>query len=167
MFKKVMLTLVVVLGVGAFTAQGQTKIAHINSQAVIDSMPEYKKAVAELEEVRTSAYQELEEMQKELQIAFQKYQEKGPELSETMRRFEEERLGKMEQNMNARQQELEQQIQIITQELNAPILKKMQEAVKVVCEAKKITYVIDESSTLYANGENITEAVTAQLKKMP
>lgn len=169
MLRKVILTLVVTLGVGTFAANAQTKVAHINSQAVRDTMPEYKSAVAELEELNETAYTELGEMEAEIKAAYERYiiKKQAGQTKPAILTMEENRISKNQQDLQLRSQEWEQIIQKRTQELNGPILDKMQKAVKAVCEAKKIAYVLDESVTLFAGGDDITNDVIAQLQKMP
>ena len=42
----------------------------------------------------------------------------------------------------------------------------MQEGVKVVAERKKINYVLDLSTTLYASGEDITKEVIVEVLRL-
>jgi Skp family chaperone for outer membrane proteins len=52
-------------------------------------------------------------------------------------------------------------------ELNDPILKRIQKAVEKVAAAKKINYVIDETTTLYFKGGlDITNEVMVELLKL-
>ena len=74
---------------------------------------------------------------------------------------------KKQQALQEREQSLQQEMQVYSQELNTPILTMVQKAVKLVSERKKINYVIDESVTLYfAGGTDITKEVITELLKM-
>lgn len=145
---------------------GQTVVAHINTQKVLDTMPSRKQALEEIQNFREKSIKELQETQQQLQSDYQKLQTKKNEMSPTAYKFEEQRLMKKSQDFQQRQSELDQQIQQLSQELNAPILKTVQDAVAKVSKAKGIDYVIDETSLLYSDGMNITDAVIAEVLKM-
>jgi Skp family chaperone for outer membrane proteins len=51
-----------------------------------------------------------------------------------------------------RQQSLEQEIQAYNEELNKPILERIQKSIEIVADRKKLNYVMDESVTLYFKG---------------
>ena len=72
-----------------------------------------------------------------------------------------------EQRMQSRQASLQKEMQVYGQELNAPILERIQKSVQMVAERKKLSYVIDESVTLYfKGGTDITKEVLAELLKL-
>ena len=74
---------------------------------------------------------------------------------------------KKQQALETRQVELEQQMQIYGQELNKPILDLVQSAVNNVAEVKKLSYVLDETVTLYfAGGIDLTQEVMTELLKL-
>ncbi|MBP6460412.1 MAG: OmpH family outer membrane protein, partial [Crocinitomicaceae bacterium] len=59
------------------------------------------------------------------------------------------------------------QMQLLGNELNAPILKRVQKAVDHVATAKKFNYVIDETSTLFfKGGTDLTNEVLVELLKL-
>ena len=69
MMKKIVLTLLVLCTV--IMSQAQTKIAHINSTALIESMPEADTISMKLEKVRQTWEVLLAEKQKETQTKYQ------------------------------------------------------------------------------------------------
>ncbi|HZH86188.1 MAG TPA: OmpH family outer membrane protein [Brumimicrobium sp.] len=160
--KKLMLILLIAVTTLG-TAYGQTSIAHVNTQKVLDTMPSRINAMKELENFERRAVKELQETQQKLQADYAKLQQEQKTMSPTAFKFEEERLMKKSQEFQTRQQELDQQIQILSQELNAPILETVQTAVAKVCKQEKISYVIDESSLLYSGGRDITDLVVKEV----
>lgn len=161
--KKLMLILLVAVTTLGGAAYGQTPVAHVNTQKVLDTMPSRKSAMTELENFERRAVKELQETQQQLQADYGKLQQEKATMSPTAYKFEEERLMKKSQEFQTRQQELDQQIQILSQDLNAPILDMVQKAVAKVCKAEKISYVIDESSLLYSGGRDITDLVVKEV----
>ncbi len=158
--------LLLVMIVTTLISYSQSTVAHVNSQKVLDTMPSRKAAEKELQNFEQRAVKELQETQQKLQSDYQKLQQNKATMSPTAYKFEEDRLMKKSQEFQTRQQELDQQIQILNQDLNAPILEKVQKAVKAVCEKQKIDYVIDQSSLLYSNGTDITNLVIKEVLKM-
>ena len=163
MKKFVVILLIAVVSMG--TAFSQSSIAHLNSQRVLDTMPSRKEAMKEVENFEKRAIQELQETQQKLQNDYA-VMTQDKTMSPTARKFEEERLNKKAQEFQQRQQELDQQIQILSQELNQPILERLQKAVDIVSKAEKLDYVIDESSLLYSKGRDITDKVIVEVLKL-
>ena len=164
--KKLLLLLVVVVSAGAATAQ--SKIAHVNSQMLLDTMPSRQMAIQKFAEYEKAIYVELQEMEADLQKAYLAYQEKSQSgtMSPVLMKAEEDKIRRKEQAFQERQQSAQGDLQNYSDELNAPILKKVQDAVKKVAANKKLDYVIDVSTTLVANGEDITNEVAAELLKI-
>lgn len=148
------------------TAYSQSTMAHVNTQKVLDTMPSRKSAMTELENFERRAVKELQETQQKLQGDYTKLQQEKPSMSPTAFKFEEERLMKKSQEFQTRQQELDEQIQILSNELNAPILKTVQDAVAKVCKAEKVDYVVDESSLLYSGGRDLTALVVKEVLRI-
>ncbi|TNE53787.1 MAG: OmpH family outer membrane protein [Bacteroidetes bacterium] len=163
--KKLMVVLVAVMSMS--TMMAQTKVAHVNSQTLLDSMPSRQSALKQLKEFEAAGVKELQEMEADLQEAYKKYMANQAELSPVMKQYEEEKIQKKQMAMQQREQELQQQIGNLSNDLNEPILKRVQEAVKIVAERKKIGYVIDESTTLYfSGGMDITNDVMKELIRL-
>lgn len=162
--KKLLVALVAVLTLSAVNAQ--VKVAHINSNKVLDTLPSRKNAMKELQEFNAAAEKELTALDAELQKAYEKYVKERETLSAVLRQYEEERLQKMQTNIQTREEELQQRLQQRNNELNAPILKTLQQAVDNIATAKKINYVMDESQLLYSKGgiDITAEVMTEALK---
>lgn len=162
--KKLLVVVVALFSIGTLSAQ--TKIGHVNSMEVRDTMPSFKKAVESITQFENEGMQEIQEMQQALQLAYQDYEMKAPDRLPTINKMEEEKLMKKQQDLQTRQQELQMQSQQVSQELNTPILEKIQEAVKIVATRHKLSYILDVSSTLYFEGgtDYTAEVVTEVLK---
>ncbi|MCT4561035.1 MAG: OmpH family outer membrane protein [Crocinitomicaceae bacterium] len=163
--KKVLLALLVVFG--ATSLMAQQKFGHVNSQELLDSLPSRKAAIKKLQEFEAAGYAELQEMDSDLQRAYAKYQKDLPTMSPVIQKIEEEKLMKKQQALQEREQSLQIELQAYNQELNAPILDRVQRAVKIVAERKKLAYVLDETTTLYfAGGTDLTAEVMVELMRL-
>jgi outer membrane protein len=163
--RKLVVALLAIMTIGAFSAQ--TKIAHVNSQQLLDSLPSRKAALKELQTISEAGEKELVEMETEFYKAYEKFETEKINMSPIMIKFEQEKLQKKQQAIQQREQEIQQQLQIMSNELNGPILRRLQKAVDIVADRKKINYVIDESSTLYfKGGTDITQEVKVELLRL-
>ena len=163
--KRVLLILVLIMG--GVSANAQTKVAHINSQKLLGTLQSRKDAMTKLKKFEEEGVVELQEMNKSFETAYIRYQQNEKDWSPVIQKMEQEKLMKKQQALETRQQELEQQMQIYGQELNKPILELVQSAVNNVAESKKISYVLDETVTLYfQGGMDITNEVMSELLKL-
>lgn len=163
--RKLIIALIVMMSVGTLSAQ--SKIGHINSNKLLDTLPSRKVAIKTLEDFGAAGEKELTEMEGELQKIYADYQAKGKGLSEVMRQYEEERIQKKQQALQVREQELQQQMSGLSSELNAPILKRLQKAVDIVADRKKLNYIFDESQAIYSKGgTDLTNEVMVELLRI-
>ena len=131
---------------------GQSKIGHVNSQKLLDTMQSRKIAIKKLDDFRSEGIKELQEMQKAFEVAYAKFEATSKDMSPVLLKMEQDKLMKKQQDIEARQGELEQGLQDYNEELNKPILDRIQKAIEIVADRKKLSYVIDESATLYFKG---------------
>lgn len=163
--KKFLVAFAVMFSMGAVMAQ--SKVAHVNSQKLLDTLPSRKVAMTKLQEFEANGIKELEEMYKDYQTAEATFLKDKPNKTPMLIKIEEEKLMIKQQNIQNREQALNQEMQIYSQELNKPILERVQEAVAIVSERKKLNYVIDESVTLYfKGGMDITNEVVIELLRL-
>ena len=130
----------------------QSRIGHVNSQQLLDTMPSRLDALEKLKKFEQDGYQELGEIQKDLEAAYKKYEQNKSTWSPVILKIEEEKIIKKQQGLEDRQTTLQQEMQIYTQELNKPILDRIKKATEIIADRKKLNYIIEESSALYFKG---------------
>jgi len=163
--KKLLLALVVMFSVG--TVMAQSKVAHVNSQKLLDTLPSRKIAITKLQEFEANGVKELQEMEDDFNTALKKYENDRPKMTPVEIKIAEDKLMKKQTNIQEREQSLQQEMQLYSQELNKPILDRVQKAVEIVSDRKKLNYVIDESTTLYhKGGMDITNEVIIELLRL-
>ena len=163
--KKLFFALLIALST-ATVVEAQTKIAHVNSQTLLDTLPSRKKAIAEIQEFSARADQELKEMETKLQQDYDKYLAGKTTANLTMIAYDETRLTKMQNDIQYREQETNALLQKMSKELNDEILNTVTEAVGIIAKKKGLDYIIDKSSTLYAGGTDVTNEVIPELLKI-
>lgn len=159
--KNVLLGLFVVLGLNTFA---QSKIAHVDSQKLLDTLPSRKLAIKKLDSLKAAGMQELQVMDADFQKAYSIYMTNKDRMSEVERQIQESKLMQKQQMLEATQTSLEEGLQLMSEELNAPILDRVQKSIEIVSERKKLNYVIDVSATMYSKGGvDITNEVIVEL----
>lgn len=173
--KNLMKSVVVVAGlfltVGAVNAQ--QKIGHVNSQEILQLMPEFKTANQTVEEFVKTKQTELQQMDAERQKKVTAYYDKNKTVSEANK----EVVGKELQAMGTEIQEMEQRMQEVEQraqqevgqkreEIFQPVFAKAESAIQSVAKEKGFAYVLDiaQQSVLYFDGgEDISADVKTKL----
>ncbi|NBW72479.1 MAG: OmpH family outer membrane protein [Flavobacteriia bacterium] len=147
--KNILIAISLIISASSFA---QSKIGHVNSQILLDTLESRKQAIKELDAYKLEGMKELQEMNKAFEAAYVIFQQKEKDLSPVLLKMEQEKMGRKQQELEARQQELEKGLQIYNDELNKPILDRITKAIEIVADRKKINYIIDESATLYSKG---------------
>jgi outer membrane protein len=163
--KKLFFALAIVLS-SVTATQAQSKIAHVNSETLLDTMPSRKKAIAEVQELRRRGDEELADLEQKLEKEYNEYLIRKPTQSPQMNQYDESRLMKMQQDAQAREQEITNLLQNMSTSLNEEILATVKEAVDIIAKKKGLNYVIDVSSTLYNSGTDITNEIIPELLRL-
>lgn len=159
--KNVLLGLFVAIGFSTFA---QVKIGHVDSQKLLDTLPSRDLAIKKLDSMKTAGMQELQLMDSDFQKAYQDYMTNQASKSPAERQIIEGRLMQKQQMLEATQASLEEGLAIMSEELNKPILDRVEKAIEIVADRKKLNYVIDVSATLYSKGGiDITNEVIVEL----
>ena len=164
MKKQFFIFLIILLGSNAVFAQ--SKIAHVNTKTILDTIPSRKKALKEIQELTKQSEAELIEQDKQLQKIYNDYMAKKGEQSQAVNQYEENRLQKMQQDLQAREQELNANIQKLSMTLNENIYNLVKEAVKTVANKKGFQYVIDQETALFAGGIDITGEIIMEVLRL-
>jgi len=118
------------------------KLAHINLNELVVTMPEFDSAQVKLQRVA----QDLENMIEELQVEFNRkndeYQKNQANWTEIVRQAKNEELGFMYQRYTSYQQQASETYQQESEKIMQPVWEKANKAVEAVAMAQGVTYVI-------------------------
>ena len=150
---------------GFTTANAQGKFGHVNSQEVIQAMPEFAKARTDIENLTKQYEADLKSMQDELQKkaeAFDKEQATLPENIKQRRQQElQDMYAKIQQSYQDNQQALAKEQQDRMQVITAKVI----EAIKAVGQAGNYVYIMDMGSGIPYISTTLSTDVTADVKK--
>lgn len=161
--KRILLALALVFGVVS-TAQAQQKMGHINSNLLIEMMPEYQQANEALQAFGLERQEILTELEEEYNAKLEAANANAPEWTDLMLQMKQRELEELGQRIMSFRQAAQQELEMKRQELMIPIQKKAQEAINKVAKENGFSYIIDSAMLLYIDGgEDIMDLVKAEL----
>jgi outer membrane protein len=156
----------------AMPAAAQMKIGYLNSEAIMQQLPEAQDAQKQLDGITADWQTELTKMQSDLQHKFEEYDKKKLIMSDKRRSEVEKELQDMDRKMvDYRTAKFGTSGELFAKqnELMKPIQDKVFKAVKDVADEGGYDYVFDKSSTtllIYSNEKNdLTAKVLAKLQQ--
>ena len=157
--------LIIMLMLLAPMATFAQKFGHVDTEAIVQSLPDYSRAKGEVEAVAKQYENELQESQAELQRQAEDYDKKKSSMNATQQQEMEQKLNDMYTKIQQQYQQSQQEIQKAQQEKMQPILNKVRQAIETVAKSGDYVYVMDVAagSVLYIN-ENISKDLTAEVK---
>ena len=144
------------------------KFGYINSQQLIDQIPQVKEAKAELETLQKQFENEAQDKFNSLQTKYQalnRKQEQG-EIAPKQLEVEAQQLEAERLKIAKFQQERQQQLQEKSESLMSPIRDQINTAIQEVAKENDFVYIFDESTgiILYADATtNVGDLVKAKL----
>ena len=164
MFKKLVIIMLLALPMGVF-AQAQ-KFGHVNSADVISLMPEYTKAIDDLEAMKKQFTDELTRTQEEFNRKYQEFQQAmaSESLPQNIAERRQKELEDMMQRQQQFQEEASMQMQRAQQEKMVPVYKRLNDAIAAVGQAEGVVYVFDLARTDIPYVSTASIDLTAKLK---
>lgn len=164
--KKIVLALMLVLPLGAF-AQSALKIGYINRNELAQAMPEYNAAMKQLEDLRLTYTTEGQKLQEEAQRKYQEYIAQQDTLDAAIRQYKESELMRLQQSIEEFGRSADTNLQNKNQELMAPIIQKMNQAISQVGDENGFTYIIDNTAGILAyTSQNAIDVMPLVKKKL-
>jgi len=154
----------IMLFVGATSfVNAQNKIAHIDTQALAESMPEMKAAQSQLENLQRTYDTEIKTLVKEFETKIKQYEVEAESKTAEVNAKRAEEVQGMQANINAYRQGAMEDLQKKQEDLIAPILEKARTAIQKVGRSRGYQYVLDSSSLLLAEGKDLLVDVKKEL----
>nr|BCX00902.1 MAG: membrane protein [Bacteroidota bacterium] len=162
--------LLAILGLWALSANAQQKIGYIDSEQILNRLPEYQDAQQRLERLAQQWQQQLEAMQREIDQLFRDYQAREVLYTEEMRRQKQQEILNKERALEQfREQKFGPQGELFQQQtqLIRPIQERVLQALRQVAEEQGYDFVFDRSGSLlflYARPQyDLTDRVLEKL----
>ena len=162
---KVLVLFVLALGLG-FGANAQAqKIGYVDSQAIIDMMPEGAKIQQDLQAYYGELQAELQAMATEYQTKLRDYEANSATMSNILRQSKEKEIMDLQGRIQEFQANAEGDFAAKQEELSKPMLDKIKAAIDDVVKAKGLAYVFEKTVILSIGDSaiDITGDVKAKL----
>ena len=142
------------------------KFGKVNTQTIMQALPDFAKANGELEALQKQKDNELKAMQEEFQRKADEYQKGASTMNATAKQQKETELQGLQQKIQQAYQDGQQELQKKSNELMQPIVTKVRTAIDAVGKAGNYTYIFEEGAAIYAgpNVVDVTKEVQAKIK---
>lgn len=166
-FKTVLIAVSFMLGAVAFTNAQTSKVAHVGTQELIESMPTYQSAMSQLEKLEKTYRADIDDLLKEAQNKNQRYQAEATTKTEEENASRARELQATQEKIVQFQQNAQKELQKKETELLKPVYEKARTAIQKVARAKGFDYVLDSTTgaggVLLADGYNLLNDVKKEL----
>ncbi len=165
--KKFLIALCVILASAIGNkAHAQTKLGHIDRQALMLALPERKDAEGKMKGFAAELKKKLDAMKAELDAKNADAQSKVTTMTNTEKDVASRELQDLSQRIQDAQEKAQEDLNKQEEELLAPMVTKTNQAVKDVANENHYTYIFDSSTGMvlfYDNGDDIMPLVKKKL----
>ncbi|MDT0647891.1 OmpH family outer membrane protein [Zunongwangia sp. F260] len=164
-FRTLFIALALTLGATAFT-NAQSKVAHIATQELVETMPAYSSAMTQLEKLEKTYDAEINDMLTEAQSTMQRYQAEVETVTDEENQKRSQEMQMTQRRIQEHSQKARQELQKKQNELIAPVIEKARVAIQKVARAKGYDYVLDSTTgtgVILADGYNLMPDVKKEL----
>ena len=149
---------------GFTAANAQAKFGHVNTQEIIQAMPEYTTAKAEIDKLTSQYEADLKAMQDELQKKADAFDKEQATLPDNIKQRRQTELQEMYQKIQQSYQDNQQALQKASSEKMQAITAKVLDAIKAVGQAGEFVMINEINAGIPYISTTLSTDVTAQVK---
>ncbi|MGF1555454.1 OmpH family outer membrane protein [Paucihalobacter sp.] len=165
-FKTILFATALFLGATTLST-AQSKVAHIDSQALIGAMPETKAAQAEIEKLEKTYQVAIEEMIAEYQNKLKRYDAEAASQTDDENAKRMTEVETMQRSIREYQGQAQEDLQKKQFDLLKPITEKVKAAIVKVAKAQGFDYVLESTPNngivIMADGKDLIADVKKEL----
>ena len=158
------LILCAICAICGFATANAQKFGHVNSQEIIQVMPEFTKARTDIEALTKQYEADLKSMQEELQKKSEAYEKEQATLPANIKQRRETELQEMYQKIQQSYQDNQQALAKEQNEKMQAITTKVLDAIKAVGQAGNYVYIMDLAAGIPYISTTLSTDVTADVK---
>ena len=147
-----------------FTTANAQKFGHVNTQEIIQAMPEYNKAKTEIDALQQQYEADLKSMQDELQKKADAFDKDQATLPENIKQRRQTELQEMYQKIQQSYQDNQQALQKASSEKMQAITAKVLDAIKAVGQEGSFVLINEINAGIPYISTTLSTDVTAQVK---
>lgn len=162
MIKKLLLALIIAL---PFACAAQGKFAVVNTQELIQGLPETAKAQSDLEASSKKYEDELKKLQDEMQAAYTEFQNLPADTPDAIKERRMQSMQELDQRIQQFRNTAAQDLQRQQEALLAPIQDKIQKAIQAVGDEGSYIMIFENMVPVYvgSGADDVTAKVKAKL----
>ncbi len=149
---------------GFTTANAQAKFGHVNTQEIIQAMPEYAAAKTEIDKLTAQYEADLKSMQEALNKKAEAFDKEQATLPENIKQRRQTELQEMYQKIQQSYQDNQQALQKASSEKMQAITAKVLDAIKAVGQAGDFVIINEINAGIPYISTTLSTDVTAQVK---
>ncbi|MCR5159073.1 MAG: OmpH family outer membrane protein [Prevotella sp.] len=146
------------------SAQSQPKFGHVNTQEIIQAMPEFTAARTEIEKLTEQYQADLKSMQDELQKKAEAFEKEEATLPENIKTRRNQELQDLYQRIQQTYQDNDQALAKAQQEKMQAITAKVLEAIKTLGQEGGYVYIMEMGAGIPYISTTLSTDLTAQVK---
>ncbi|MDE7144801.1 MAG: OmpH family outer membrane protein [Duncaniella sp.] len=158
MIKKLLIAIFIALPMSVFAQ----KFATINTQQLMESMPEIKTINEQMEASQKKYEDEFAKLQEEFSKKFEEFQSLEETTPQTIKERRMQEMQELENKINQFRQTATQDLQRQQQQLMAPVQEKVMKAIQTAGSEGNYTFIFENVMPLYV-GTDVTD-ITPQVK---
>jgi outer membrane protein len=162
--KKLLLLIMLMAPLATFAQ----KFGKVNTQSIMQNLPEIAKINGELQAQQKTYENDLKSMQDELQRQSDAYEKGKSTMNASAQKAKEQELQTLYQKIQQTYQDNSQALQKKQQDLMQPVVTKVRNAIDAVGKAGGYTFIFEDGVAVYTgtNVEDVTAKVQAEIAKM-
>jgi outer membrane protein len=149
---------------GFTTANAQAKFGHVNTQEIIQAMPEFATARTEIDKLTQQYEADLKQMQEELQKKADAFEKEEATLPDNIKQRRNQELNDLYQRIQQTYQDNQQALAKAQQEKMQAITAKVLDAIKAIGQEGGYVYVMEMGAGIPYISTTLSTDVTAQVK---
>ncbi|MBQ8989358.1 MAG: OmpH family outer membrane protein [Prevotella sp.] len=158
------LILCAICAICGFTTASAQKFGHVNTQEIIQAMPEYSKAETEIKTLQEQYEADLKSMQDELTKKAEAFDKEQATLPDNIKQRRQQELQDMYQKIQQSYQDNQQALQKASQEKMQAITAKVLDAIKAVGQEGSYVIINEVNAGIPYISTTLSTDVTAQVK---
>lgn len=161
-----MVSVVLIMCVATHSFAQSNKFGHINSAELLQLMPEIKKADSSLQAYQKQLEDQNQTMLNEYQTKVTDYQKGEATMPDAVKDVKQQEISDLQQRIQSFQQTAQDKFQQKKEELYSPILKKAEDAIKLVAKENNYAYVFDTSAGAVIYAQESDDLMALVKKKL-
>ena len=157
------LILCAIIAICGFTTANAQKFGHVNTQQIMQAMPEITKVQADLKALGEQYEADQKAMQDEIQKKADALEKEQATLPENIKQRRQQEIQDMIQKYQQSAQDNQQAFYKAQQDKMQPIQSKIMDAIKAVGQEGNYVYIVEMGSQLYISS-TLSDDVTAKVK---